>query len=92
MVIHLKLLTKCISNFGHNIPNTVLNDIKSVGDLQSYYKTEVKDTSPLEDLKSMENLPPNIHISTEYNRFDPATDTFFNGRDAYRRRDTIVSR
>jgi hypothetical protein len=39
----------------------------------------------------MTALPLNIHINLEYNRFDPATDKFFGGMDAYPMRDTIVT-
>jgi hypothetical protein len=39
----------------------------------------------------MPDLPPNLHINLEYNRFDPTTDTFFNGKDAYPKRDSIVT-
>ncbi len=53
--------------------------------------TEQKDTSALEELHQKPDLPPNLHINLEYKRFDPATDTFFNGRDAYPKRDTIVN-
>lgn len=39
----------------------------------------------------MPDLPPNLHINLEYNRFDPASDTFFDGKDAFPKRDTIVT-
>jgi large subunit ribosomal protein L50 len=85
------MLTKCIEQFKHDISNTALNDIKTIDDLVTYYLTEQKDTSTLEDLKQMPDLPPNLHINLEYNRFDPATDTIFNGKDAFPKRDTIVT-
>ena len=51
----------------------------------------MKDTSPIEDLASLQkDLPKNLHITTEYIRFDPEKDTFFNGKDAFPERDTIV--
>jgi len=85
-------LTGCISSFGHTISNTALNEIKTVEDLIRFYLTEVKDSSPLEDLKSHPDLPPNVHVNLEYKRFDPVTDNFFGAKDAYPKRDTIVSR
>lgn len=91
-IIFLKLLTKCISKFDHNISNTALNDIKTIRDLVEYYQAQVKDTSTLEDLHKNPDLPENLHINLEYNRYDPATDDFFNGRDAYKNRDTISTR
>ena len=80
-----------MTKFKHNIPNTSLNDIKTIGDLVNYFMTEIKGTSSLEDLKQNPDLPPNLHINLEYNRFDPAADTFFNGKDAFPKRDTVVS-
>lgn len=89
--LKFNLLTKCIAAFGHNIPNTSLNDIKNVQDLINYYLTQVKDTSPLEDIYHQQDLPKNIHINLEYNRFDPETDKFFNGKDAFPERKTVVT-
>ena len=87
----LKLLTKCISKFNHDIPNTSLNDIKTIGCLVDYYLTEQRDSSTLEDLKQDPSLPPNLHINLDYNRFDPEKDKFFDGKDAFPKRDTIVT-
>ena len=55
-----------------------------------YFSTELKDTNTLEELKMRADVPRNLHINLEYNRFIPETDTFFNGRDAYAARHTIV--
>lgn len=84
-------MTKCIESFKHNIPNPTLNEINTVGKLVEYYSTEVKDTSTLEDLKNNPDLPKNLHINLEYNRFNPEKDTFFGGKDAYAGRDTIAT-
>ncbi len=62
----------------------------TVQDVINYYLTEQKDTSSLEDLTQTENLPPNLHVNLEYNRFDPQTDTFFEGKDAFPNRDTLT--
>lgn len=60
--------------------------------LIEFYSIQVKDTSPLEDLASLKkDLPRNVHINLEYTRFDPEKDTFFNGKDAFAERDTVVS-
>jgi large subunit ribosomal protein L50 len=89
-LLKFNLLTKCITAFNHNISNTALNDMKNVGDLINYYLTEQRDTSTLEDISNRPDLPKNLHINLEYNRFNPETDTFFNGRDAFAGRHTIV--
>jgi hypothetical protein len=85
------VLTKCIEKFQHNISNPVLNDLHTIRDVIVYFQSEQKDTSALEDLHNRPDLPKNLHINLEYNRFDPASEKFFNGRDAYAQRDTIVS-
>lgn len=72
------------------MPNTVLNEINDVKDLIDYFSTEVKDTNILEDMQRKDDLPKNLHINLEYNRYDPEKDNFFNGRDAFASRDTIV--
>jgi large subunit ribosomal protein L50 len=86
-----QVLSRCVGIFKHNIPNTTLNEIKTVKDLIDYYMIEQKDTSTLEDLKNSEHLPKNLHINLEYTRFEPEKDKFFNGRDAYQNRDTKVT-
>ena len=85
------MLTKCIAKFDHDIPNTKLNELNTIADLVEYFSTEQRDTSSFEDLYRQPDLPKNMHINTEYKRFDPATDTFFGGRDAYPDHDSIVS-
>lgn len=90
-LIKFKLLTSCIDKFQHNISNTTLNDIKTIGDLVQYFMQEQSDLNPLEYMKEKMELPPNVHINLEYNRFDPKTDTFFNGKDAFPNRNTVVS-
>ncbi len=91
LVSILKLLSECVHRFGHDISNTTLNDLKTVSDVINYYLTEQKDTNTLEDMQQKPDLPRNLHIATEYVRFDPKTDTFFDGKDAYAGRDTHVS-
>jgi large subunit ribosomal protein L50 len=76
--------------FKHNVPNPVLNEIRNVGDVVEYFSKVQKDTSSLEDLHARPDLPKNVHINLEYIRFDPEKDTFFNGRDAYAERSTLV--
>ena len=71
----------------------MLNDISDMAALVDFYSTEVKDTSPLEDLANLQSsdLPRNVHVNLEYTRFDPDKDTFFEGRDAYPERNTMVT-
>jgi large subunit ribosomal protein L50 len=79
-----------MESFNHNISNTALNEIKNVSDVVTFFLTEQKDTSTLEDLRNRDDLPKNLHINLEYNRFNPETDKFFDGKDAYPGRNTLV--
>ncbi len=89
--IFSKVLRDCIAKFQHNIPNTTLNDINTISDLVDYFKLEVQDTNPLEELHQRPDLPKNLTIDVEYTRFDPKNDTFFNGADAFPDRNTYTS-
>ena len=64
------MLTSLIKEFNHDVPNTTLHDIKTVSDVVEFFSTEVRLSSALEDLSSLD-LPRNLHIQTEYIRFDP---------------------
>ncbi len=92
-LIFFKVLNESIIKFKHNISNTTLNDIKSVQDVVSYFKTEVDDSSPLESLANRTDLPKNLNINLEYVRFDPKNkdDTLFNGADAFPDRKTYTT-
>jgi large subunit ribosomal protein L50 len=85
-----KLLTKCIEAFKHDVPNPALNDMRTIGDVVHFFLQEQKDTSTLEDMHGRHDLPKNVHINLEYNRFDPEKDTFFKGSDAFPERSTHV--
>ena len=91
--LSFKILQKCANELNHCVPNPNLNEITDIAALLEFYSVEMRDTSPIEDLASLnkDRLPKNLHISTEYIRFDPEKDTFFNGKDAFPERDTVVS-
>ena len=90
ILVLVQVLSKLIKEFDHDIPNTRLNDMKTVDDAVKYFQTEVRETSAYEDLEGLD-LPKNLSIMKEYHRFDPATDTFFQGRTAFPGRDTFVT-
>lgn len=85
-----KFLTQCIDEFDHNIPNSDLNDMLHILDIVNFFQTPVHDTSSYEDLHKLD-LPRNLHIQLEAVRFDPETDTFFDGVTAFPKRPTIVT-
>ncbi|CAF0745781.1 unnamed protein product [Didymodactylos carnosus] len=84
------LLTKCMKELQHIIPNMTLNDLNILKDVINYFSTEVKDTNVLEDLQRSPDLPKNIHVQLDPVRFTPETSAFFNGRDAFPKRSTKV--
>ena len=64
--------------------------METVSDAVNFYNTEVKQTSAFEDLGKLD-LPKNLHIQWEYNRFDPETDVMYGGRTAFPGSDTVVT-
>jgi len=86
-----QFLTKAIGEFDHSVPNSVMSDLKSVGDAINFFSTEVRATSTYQDLCARKDLPQNLSIQSEYLRFSPETDTMFGGKTAFPGRDTHVS-
>ncbi|XP_064459765.1 large ribosomal subunit protein mL50-like [Ornithodoros turicata] len=90
-LVKYKLLTRCIKEFKHDIPNSCLMNITSVADLLDYLTTPVQGTSPYDQLVHRARVPPNLHAVAEPVRFHPETDTFFNGVSAFPGSSTIVT-
>ncbi|KAL1132825.1 hypothetical protein AAG570_010777 [Ranatra chinensis] len=84
------LFTACYSELKHSIPNSILHTIKNYDDLYSFYATPVDSTLPLDKMKTIE-LPPNLHIQSEYLRFHPDEDTMFGGQTAFPQSNTLVT-
>ncbi|CAH1116138.1 unnamed protein product [Phaedon cochleariae] len=84
------LLCACLDRLGHGVPNSLLHHMETLEDVKIFYKTPVDTTTPLEKLRHTE-LPENMHIQFEYNRFHPETDTAFGGVSAYPESSTIVT-
>ncbi|KAH9515144.1 54S ribosomal protein L50, mitochondrial [Bulinus truncatus] len=89
-ITQFKLLTKLMAEFDHVIPNNELTNMNTLENVVTYFTTPVRDTSTFDDL-AKQKLPKNLHIQLEPIRFDPETDTFFDGKTAYPDRPTIVS-
>ena len=79
-----------MEEFSHDIPNVLMSDMKTVQDAVDYFKTEVTETTSYEDMNKL-NLPKNLHIQWEPLRFNPETDTMFEGRTAFPGSDTVVT-
>ncbi|XP_059163207.1 large ribosomal subunit protein mL50-like [Physella acuta] len=89
-LLKFKLLTKLMTEFDHSIPHADLSTMNTVQDVVQFFATPVRDTSSYEDMAKL-NLPKNLHIQLEPVRFDPETDTFFDGKTAFPGRPTIVT-
>ncbi|XP_057321024.1 uncharacterized protein LOC130664871 [Microplitis mediator] len=88
--LRFKLFSICADEFKCHIPNSILFNIQTIGDLRKFYQTQIDTTLPLDANKNID-LPPNLHIQYEYNRFHPDTDTKFNGKTAFPKSSTLVT-
>lgn len=71
-----------MKEFDHFIPNTELHIIKTIDQAVNFFLTEVRDTTCLEDLTKLD-LPKNLHINTEYLRYDRENNPLWPGKDAF---------
>ncbi|CAG9773766.1 unnamed protein product [Ceutorhynchus assimilis] len=85
-----KLFAACANKFNHSIPNSQLHQIETLEDVVKFYATPVDTRTPLDRMRSME-LPENLHIQFEYQRFHPDTDTKFGGVTAFPESSTLVT-
>ncbi|GFR71266.1 39S ribosomal protein L50, mitochondrial [Elysia marginata] len=89
-LLKFKVLTRLMEELDHTVPNTELSMMDTVGDVLTFFSSPVVDRSAYEDLSKL-NLPRNLHIQMEPVRFDPETDTFFDGQTAFPGRPTVVT-
>ncbi|XP_066596189.1 large ribosomal subunit protein mL50 [Prorops nasuta] len=89
-ILRFKLFKACSEVFKHSIPNSQLCYIETIDDLKKFYRTPVISSTPFDGLVNSD-LPPNLHIQSEYLRFHPDTDTLFKGKTAFPRSSTIVT-
>lgn len=85
-----RLLTRCMNEYSHTIPNMTLNDLQTLEDVFQYFSTPVRDTNALEDLQRSDELPQNVHIQLDAVRFTPETSGFFSDLDAFPQRSTKI--
>nr|XP_033330465.1 39S ribosomal protein L50, mitochondrial isoform X1 [Megalopta genalis]XP_033330466.1 39S ribosomal protein L50, mitochondrial isoform X2 [Megalopta genalis] len=85
-----ELFVACEKEFQHSVPNSILYEIETVGDLKNFYGTSVSVQTPLDAMRN-KDLPKNLHINYEYHRFHPDTDTLFGGKTAFPKSSTIVT-
>ncbi|XP_022221451.2 39S ribosomal protein L50, mitochondrial [Drosophila obscura] len=85
-----KFLSACFQELQHGVPNSQVHELSTVADVIAFYETPVDTTVPLDALKRTD-LPENLHIQYEYLRFNPETDTKFNGKTAFPKSSTLVT-
>ena len=71
-----------MKEFDHFIPNTELHDMKTIEQAVGFFQREVRDTTCLEDLSNVD-LPKNLHINTDYIRYDRENNPLWPGKDAF---------
>ncbi|KAK8392122.1 hypothetical protein O3P69_017613 [Scylla paramamosain] len=84
-----KVLLKCSQSLGHMLPNSLMHRVTNVEELVTFYTTPVNTTVPLDMMKEMD-LPKNLHVTYNYTRFHPETDTKFGGVSVFTKDSTIV--
>uniref|UniRef100_A0A6G1SGA5 Large ribosomal subunit protein mL50 n=1 Tax=Aceria tosichella TaxID=561515 RepID=A0A6G1SGA5_9ACAR len=75
-------ITRCISSFKHDVPGSYLNDIETIGDVVEYFSTEVRGINPFESLINKDELPHNLSILAEPDRYNKEADTMFKNLNA----------
>ena len=76
-VFKFKFLTLCESRFHHVVPSSDLHAMKRVRDVLEYYSTPVRGTMTYDALARDPNLPENLHILPEIDRWKPEERGFF---------------
>ncbi|KAH8345809.1 hypothetical protein KR067_006153, partial [Drosophila pandora] len=85
-----QFLSACFQELKHGVPNSQVHELNTISDVITFYQTSVDTTVPLDALKRVE-LPENLHIQYDYVRFNPETDTKFNGKTAFPKSSTLVT-
>lgn len=80
--LKFRLIAGCIDIFQHDLPSSYLNDISTIRDVVDYFSTPVRGVNPYENLVSNKDLPPNLSIISEPQRFNKETDERFKGYNA----------
>lgn len=71
------LFAKCSEIFNHTIPNSMLHQIETIGQVVDFYSTGVDTRTPMDKMRSM-SLPDNLHVQFDYHRWDPGLSIAFN--------------
>lgn len=78
------MLTKCEAEFNHEVPNSILDSIRTVSDLIEFYSTPVRGVNSYDELvKKQDALPRNLNIIPSPLRYNEESDHYFGGINAY---------
>lgn len=88
--VKFAVLARCARDLMHPVPNSLLHTIESADLLMEFYCTPVDVRVPLDRMKDI-NLPENLHVIYNYHRFNPETDTKFNGVSAFPGESNIIT-
>lgn len=82
--LKFSLLKNCIENFGHDLPNSYLNDIETVGDVVDYYNTPKRGVNAYTAMIRQQGsgLPENLYLIPEPERFNKESNDAFKGLNA----------
>lgn len=84
-------LDACVEAFGKRIPNSFLDDLKTVDDALAFFSTPtLARDRVLERLRDDVTTPPNVHVTPEYLTYEKEME-LHEGRDVYPHQDIIVS-
>ncbi|XP_050546688.1 uncharacterized protein LOC126908558 [Daktulosphaira vitifoliae] len=86
----LHILKKCEEIIDHRVPNSLLHSINTLGEIYEFYETPVNTVVPYDALQRQE-LPPNLHILSNYHRFHPETDMMFDSISAFPQSSNLVT-
>lgn len=78
-----QLIVKCIQEFDHELQNADLHLVTNVEHVLTFYSTPVRGINSLDSLATSNLIPKNLHVITDTVKFNPDTDTFFDGCDAF---------
>lgn len=87
--IKFELLKSCGAAFQHQVPNSILHELRTVKDVVEFYSTPVDSTLPMDRIQNMPDMPQNLYIQQDYVRFQ-ADDPMFE-RTAFPKSSTLVS-
>lgn len=81
----IQFLGLCASKFNHEVPNSDLHRVKTVGDVVQFYCQPVRGINSYDKLvRDQDELPANLFVLPEAQRFDPNdTSAFHKGIDAF---------